>query len=211
MAPGEEISNAPGNRRVLHCSWLIHPNSMPALAAHFMKTNIPSVSVNPFNSLLHTRSRLSSHLSPRHNTPGTDLVVGVTGEQGLAVSAPGQTDTLRLTALLALLNVLGLELVNLALLLEVEDGDAGAGGSAEPVTVGGEDKGVDFVTGVEGVEVLGLVEIPEHGGTVLATGGAEGAVGGDGDGVDVASVTDVVSLQAAGGELPDLMQFLACN
>lgn len=63
---------------------------------------------------------------------------------------------------------------------------------------------MDLVTGVEGVEVLGLVQVPQHGGTVLATGGAEGSVGGDGDGVDVAGVTDVVGLQTAGSELPDL-------
>lgn len=64
---------------------------------------------------------------------------------------------------------------------------------------------MDFVTGVEGVEVLGLVEVPQHGGTVLTAGGAEGAVGGDGDGVDVAGVTDVVGLEAAGSEFPDLV------
>jgi hypothetical protein len=63
---------------------------------------------------------------------------------------------------------------------------------------------VDLVAGVEGVEVLGLVEVPQHGGSVLAAGGAQGSVGGDGDGVDVAGVTDVVGLQAAGRELPDL-------
>lgn len=63
---------------------------------------------------------------------------------------------------------------------------------------------MDLIAGGEGVEVLGLVEIPEHGGTVLATGGAEGSVGGDGDGVDVAGVTDVVGLETAGSELPNL-------
>lgn len=63
---------------------------------------------------------------------------------------------------------------------------------------------MDLVVGVEGVEVLALVEIPEHGGAVLATGSAEGAIGGDGDGVDVAGVADVVSLQLAGVELPNL-------
>lgn len=52
--------------------------------------------------------------------------------------------------------------------------------------------------------MLGLVEIPEHGGAVLATGGAEGSVGGDGDGVDVAGVANVVSLKLAGGKFPDL-------
>lgn len=149
---------------------------------------------------------LALNLCPRHNTPSTDLVVRVTSEQSLAVSAPGQRDTLGLTALLALLDVLGLELVNLALLLEVEDADAGAGGSAEPVAVRRENEGVDLVSGVEGVEVLGLVEVPEHGGAVLTAGRAEGAVGRDGDGVDVAGVTDVVGLETAGSEFPDLMR-----
>ena len=148
------------------------------------------------------------HLCPRHNTPSTDLVVGVTSEESLAISAPGQGDALGLPALLANLHELGLELVNLGLLLEVEDDDAGGGGSAQPVAVGREDKGVDLVTGGERVQVLGLVQVPEHGGTVLATGGAERAVGGDGDGVDVAGVTDVVGLETAGSELPNLFTSL---
>ena len=66
---------------------------------------------------------------------------------------------------------------------------------------------MDLVTCGERVEVLGLVEIPEHGGAILAAAGAEGAVGRDGHGVDVAGVADVVGLDAAGGELPDLMVF----
>jgi hypothetical protein len=94
-------------------------------------------------------------LTPRHNAPAADTVVGVSGEEGLAVGAPGQGDALGLPALLANLNVLGLQLVNLALLLEVEDDDAGGGGGAQPVAVGREDKGVDLVTGGERVQVLG--------------------------------------------------------
>ena len=57
--------------------------------------------------------------------------------------------------------------------------------------------------------MLRLVEVPKHGGAVFATGGAEGAVGGDGDGVDVAGVADVVSLDAAGGEFPDLDMYVS--
>ena len=143
-------------------------------------------------------------LSPCHDTPAADLVVSVSSEQGLAVGAPGQGDTLGLPALLANLQVLGLQLVNLALLLEVEDDDAGGGGSAQPVAVGREDKGVDLVTGGERVQVLGLVEVPEHGCSVLATGGAKRTIGGNGDGVDVASVADVVGLDTARSELPNL-------
>jgi len=63
---------------------------------------------------------------------------------------------------------------------------------------------VDLIASGQGVEVLGFVQVPKHGGAILATGGAKGAVGGNGDGVDVASVPDVVGLNAAGGELPDL-------
>lgn len=63
---------------------------------------------------------------------------------------------------------------------------------------------MDLVVGVQGVEVLGLVKVPQHGGTVLAAGGTQRSIGGDGDGVDVAGVADVVGLQLAGGELPDL-------
>jgi hypothetical protein len=63
---------------------------------------------------------------------------------------------------------------------------------------------VDLVAGAQRVQVLRLVEIPEHRGTVLATGSAERSVGGDGDGVDVAGVADVVGLELAGGEFPNL-------
>lgn len=143
-------------------------------------------------------------LCSRHDTPSTDDVVGVTSEQSLTISGPGQGDGLGLAALLADSSELDVELINLALLLQVEDDDAASSGSAKPVSVGGEDKGVDLVTGVEGVQVLGLIEVPEHGCTVLATGGAEGTIGGDGDGVDVSGVADVVSLELAGGEFPNL-------
>lgn len=165
----------------------------------YLLESIPCDTQLPPSSLLDGKA-----LCPGHDTPGADDVVGVTGEEGLAVSGPSQGNALGLAALLADGGELGLQLVDLALLLEVEDDDAAGGGSAEPVAVGGEDEGVDLVVGVEGVQVLGLVQVPEHGGTVLATGGAEGAIGGDGDGVDVAGVADVVGLQLAGVELPNL-------
>ena len=52
--------------------------------------------------------------------------------------------------------------------------------------------------------MLALVQVPEHGDTVLATGGSEGAIGRHGDGVDVASVAVVVGLQLELREFPDL-------
>ena len=56
--------------------------------------------------------------------------------------------------------------------------------------------------------MLGLIQVPEHGCAVFAAGGTEGAVGGDGYRVDVAGVTNVVGLNAAGGEFPDLSKTL---
>ena len=53
--------------------------------------------------------------------------------------------------------------------------------------------------------MLALVEVPEHGDTVLASRGAEGTVGRDGDGGDVAGVAKVVGAQLALGKLPDLV------
>lgn len=144
------------------------------------------------------------YLCPGHNAPSADEVVGVAGEQSLAVSGPGQADTLRLAALLADRGGFGLKFIDLALLLEVENDDAAGSGGAEPVAVGREDESVDLVVGAEGVQMLGLVKVPKHGGTVLAARSAEGAVGGDGDGVNVAGVANVVGLELAGGELPNL-------
>ena len=91
-----------------------------------------------------------------------------------------------------------------SLALEVEDLDASGSGRAEPVAVRGEDEGVDNVAGLEGVQVLALVEVPEHGDAVLATGGSKRTVRGDGDSVDVAGVAIVVGLQLELLELPDL-------
>ncbi len=52
--------------------------------------------------------------------------------------------------------------------------------------------------------MLAVVEIPKHGDTVFATRGSEGAIGGNGDGIDVAGVAIVVGAQFAPRELPNL-------
>ena len=91
-----------------------------------------------------------------------------------------------------------------SLALEIEDFDAGGCCCAEPVAVGGEDEGVDDVTGLEGVEVLALVKVPEHGDTILATGGSERAIWRYRDGIDVARVAIVIGLQLELLEFPDL-------
>jgi len=144
-----------------------------------------------------------THLS--NNGPDSDEVVAETGEESLTVGGPSEGSALGLSGLLGEVGEVRSEVVDDRLGLEVEDLDGGGGSSTEPVSVGGEDEGVDNVSGLEGVEVLALVEVPEHGDTVLTTGGGEGSIGGDGKGVDVTGVTVVVGLQLALVKLPNLI------
>lgn len=158
--------------------------------------------------MIYPRKPPLEKLCPRHNTPSPDQVVSVTGEQGLTISTPCQADTLWLSALLSNGLELWLQLINLALLLQIEDDDAAGGGSAEPVSVGGEDKGVDLITGSQGVEVLRLVQVPQHGSSILSTRSAERPIGRDSNRVDVTGVSNVVGLETAAGELPNLDQLV---
>lgn len=45
--------------------------------------------------------------------------------------------------------------------------DTGASSGAQPVTVGAEAEGIDGVTTVQGVEVLALIQVPQHGLAIL--------------------------------------------
>mmetsp|Transcript_11550 Transcript_11550/g.15603 ORF Transcript_11550/g.15603 Transcript_11550/m.15603 type:complete len:292 (+) Transcript_11550:257-1132(+) len=104
-----------------------------------------------------------------------------------------------------------LDLINHALGLQVPDLDRLGGGSAQPVTVGGEHQGVDHITGIKRVESLALSEVPKHGGTVLATGSAQRSIGGDGDGVQVAEVALEVSAEFAVGKRPNLDELVPAS
>ena len=89
--------------------------------------------------------------------------------------------------------------------LSYPDLDAGPGGGAEPVAVGAEAERVDGVaTPVEGVEVLALVEVPQHRLPVLAPRGAQRPVRRHRDRVEEARVAVVVRLQLAVGQVPHL-------
>ena len=52
--------------------------------------------------------------------------------------------------------------------------------------------------------MLSVIEVPEHSLGVLAAGCAEGTIRRHGDGVQVSSVTNVVGLKLAVGQVPDL-------
>lgn len=134
--------------------------------------------------------------------PDTDLVVGVAGKQGGSIGRPGQRGALWGLALAG--NDLGLELVNQILVLKIPNLDGWTSSNAKPIFVGGEAQSVDDVVVVKSVQMLALGQIPEHGLKVLATRSTKGTIGRNGDGVQVASVANVVGLQLAVGQIPHL-------
>ena len=79
----------------------------------------------------------------------------------------------------------------------------GVGGGDEPVVLGGEAEGVDGGTGIEGVEMLAFRDVPQHDGAVLATGGAQGAIRRDGNGVNRSVVADELGAELHGRDVPD--------
>jgi len=135
---------------------------------------------------------------------GTDVPVSVTRKQDASITAPRQAGSIRDGLVLARRNELGPELIHHDLALQVPDLDALGGGGAEPVPVGAEDQAVDDVPGLQAVEPLALVQVPEHGSSVLAATGAETSIRTDGDGVEVASVANQVGAELAVGQTPDL-------
>ena len=70
--------------------------------------------------------------------------------------------------------------------------------------VGRESQSIDVIRVVECVQVLAVIEVPEHGLGVLSTGGTQGTIRGHGYCVQVTVVTNVVGLKLAVGQVPDL-------
>lgn len=135
---------------------------------------------------------------------GTDIAVSVASEENGAISAPGEASAVGDSLVLAGGDKVRAELVNDDLALQIPNLDSRGGGGAQPVTVGGEDEAVDHLSGFEVVKALALIKVPEHGSSVLSSTGAETAVGGDGNGVEVSLVSDKVGAKLAVAEAPDL-------
>jgi len=141
--------------------------------------------------------------------PDTDDVIRVTREESGTISAPTNRQTVRIRVLsLTQLSKFGTELVNNRLGLEIPDLDTVSGSSTEPVTVGREGKSVDERSSFEGVEMLGIVQIPEHDNTVLTSRGTERTIGRDGNSVDITVVTNEVGSQLHLGQIPDLDELI---
>lgn len=142
------------------------------------------------------------------NGPDTDDRVGVAGEKGGAIEGPGEGGAGGSAGLGLELRVVLSEVGNEGLSLEVEDLDASVSTGAKPVVVGGEAEGVDDGASLQAVQFLAFVQVPEDGMTVLATRGTEGTVGGNSDGIDVASVASQSELDGAGSQVPDLDELI---
>mmetsp|Transcript_7586 Transcript_7586/g.12768 ORF Transcript_7586/g.12768 Transcript_7586/m.12768 type:complete len:318 (-) Transcript_7586:37-990(-) len=134
----------------------------------------------------------------------SDEVISVSGKQGGTISRPGEASAMRNLGVLAHGGHVNLDFINHALGLQVPDLDGLGGGGAQPVAVGREDKGVDHITSIQRVESLALSQVPKDGSTVLATGGAQGAIGRHSNGVQVSTVTLEVGAELAVGQRPDL-------
>ena len=136
--------------------------------------------------------------------PGADDAVAVARKEGVRVRAPGDREADGAARDGG--EVLGLagELGDAGLLLEVKDLDALRSGGAEPVLGRVEDDLVHLAAGVELVEALALLEVPDDDLAVLARRRAERALGRHADGVDVAGVADEVELELEIVEAPDL-------
>ena len=154
---------------------------------------------------------LTHNLRCAGHLPHTDDVIGVTGEQSLTISRPGQGDTLGQLRFLTNGEEFRAKLVNNSLGFQIPDLDGRTRGSAEPVAVRAESHGIDDITSFQSVQVLSLRQVPQHGDTVLATRGTERTIRGDGDGVKVSGMTDVVGHKLAADQVPDLNQFIPTN
>jgi len=140
--------------------------------------------------------------------PDSDDVVGVSSEQSLAVRRPGEGNALRWFGFAGRRQNFRLQLVHDDFAFQIPNLHGRTSGGAEPVSIGGEGEGVDVFSAFESVQVLSFVEIPQHGVAVFASGRAEGTVGRNRDRVQVTSVTDVIRLQLAIGQIPDLDEFV---
>ena len=135
----------------------------------------------------------------------TDDVVGVSSEESGSIGRPCQTGAGRHFSELW---GFGSKSVDNDLWFQIPDLDGIIGGGTQPVSVGAEDQPVDDVTGIQAVQSLSFVEVPEHRGIVLTSGSGQGSIGTDTDSVQVSGVSDEVVSELAVGQVPDLDKFV---
>lgn len=136
--------------------------------------------------------------------PDSDDVVGVTSEQVLTVSRPGQRDGLWLLSL-SRNGELWLQLVQQLSLLQVEDLDTGSSGSSQPVSGWRESQSVNLRRSVQGVQGLVGVQVPQDDDTVLTSGSVQRSIWGDNNTGNVTGVADEVSVELVLVQVPRLI------
>lgn len=150
-----------------------------------------------------TLSLLKKILQGSGDLPDPDKVIRVTRVQSVAIGGECKRQALWI------LNLAGLgegrlEDIHQALVLKVPNLDGGTGGSAKPVAVRREGESMNNIVGFERVQMTAFVKIPQHDNSVLASRGAEGAIGRDGNSVDVSIVADKVASQLQLCKIPYL-------
>jgi hypothetical protein len=63
---------------------------------------------------------------------------------------------------------------------------------------------MNFITSIQGIKVFRFIKVPKHCSAIFTARCTKRAIGGDCNGVDVASVANMVSLDAARCKFPDL-------
>lgn len=148
-------------------------------------------------------------LTAKSNTPHTDHRITESREESGPIRRPREGDACWLSSLLP--NRAGVfitKLVDNGLGLEIPNLDTRVGRSAQPVAVRGEAKRMDDIVGLKGVQMLALLQIPKHGNTIFATGGAQRTVWRHGHGVEVTGVVLQVRAELAVCKVPDLDQLI---
>lgn len=142
--------------------------------------------------------------------PNANHTVSVTSEEGVTVGRPGQRDAMDGHALVlgTKRRELGFKFINAHLGFQIPDLDGGGSGSAQPITDRGEDQGVDDVTSIQRGQVASFAQVPKHSHTVFATRSTQRSIRGNGNAVDITSVSHEVSAELAVVEVPDLDNFV---
>ena len=135
--------------------------------------------------------------------PDSDNVISVTGEQVLTVSRPSQRDGFWVLGL-GTNSEFWLQFIQQFSFLQLEDLDTRRGGSSQPVSVWRESQSMDFRVGVQGVQSLVGVQVPQDDNTVLTSRGAQRSIWGQGDAGNVTGVSNVVSVDRVVQQVPGL-------
>lgn len=147
---------------------------------------------------------MNSLASWDRHLPDADLVVTVSGEQGLSVSGPGQRQALWWFGLWVVGGNSWTQFFDHLLACQIPNLDGWSISDTQPVTVWREAQSVDDIVVIQSVQVLAVIQIPQQSFAVLSSWSAQGAIGRDGNGVQVSVVSVMVQLEFAVGQVPDL-------